>query len=158
MRKIKIISQNKFSFNAQGVAKTVLKILKQTGSVSVELSIVSEEEIKRLNGEFRSIDKVTDVLSFPSLDGIRYKNVTVKTHPLDLDEDGNAVFLGSIAICLERAKEQAAEYNHSEEREHCYLFCHGLLHLFGYDHMTEEDDVEMRALASAVMKKLKLKR
>ena len=158
MRKIKIISQESFNFNAQGVAKTVLKVLKQTGSVSVELSIVSEEEIKRLNSEFRSIDKVTDVLSFPTLDGIRYKNVTVKNHPLDLDEDGNAVFLGSIAICLERAKEQAVEFAHSEERELCYLFCHGLLHLFGYDHMVEEDDVEMRALASAVMKKLKLER
>ena len=101
---------------------------------------------------------MTDVLSFPTLDGVRYKNVTVKNHPLDLDEDGSAVFLGSIAICLERAKEQAVEYGHSDERELSYLFCHGLLHLFGYDHMTEQDDLEMRALASKVMKKLKLER
>lgn len=158
MRKIKIISQNELTFNAKSVAKTAMKVLGQTGSVSVELSIVDEAEIKRLNSEFRSIDKVTDVLSFPTLDGVRYKNVTVKNHPLDLDEDGNAVFLGSIAICLERAKEQAVEYGHSDERELSYLFCHGLLHLFGYDHMTEQDDLEMRALASKVMKKLKLER
>ena len=158
MRKFKIISQGDLSFNAQAVMKTVIKELRQKGGVSVELSIVDEAEIKRLNGEFRSIDKVTDVLSFPTLDGVRYKNVTVKNYPLDLDEEGKTVFLGSIAICLERAKEQAEEYGHSIDRELCYLFCHGLLHLFGYDHMTEEDDLEMRSIATNVMKKLKLDR
>jgi probable rRNA maturation factor len=63
---------------------------------------------------------------------------------LDYDEDEKALFLGSIAICTERAKEQAKEYGHSLERELSYLTVHGLCHLFGYDHMTDEDKKQMR--------------
>lgn len=125
--------------------------------LSSEVVIVDEEEIRRLNSEIRNIDKVTDVLSFPSLDGIRGKALLKKQYPADCDEDGN-LFIGSIAVCEAKAKEQAEEYGHSFERELNYLVTHGIFHLLGYDHMTEEDKQEMREREERVLKKLNLSR
>ena len=157
MADIKVLTIKKVNFNYEEIANEVIKTLNQTGSVSVELNLVDESFIKKTNLEFRGIDKITDVLSFPNLDGIRYKNVDKTDFPLDLEDDGN-VFLGSIIICEKRAKEQAEEFGHSLERELCYLFCHGLLHLFGYDHITPKDDLEMRELANEVLEKVKVLR
>ena len=157
MANIKVLTSEKVNFNYEIIANEVIKTLNQTGSVSVELNLVDESFIKKTNFEFRGIDKITDVLSFPNLDGIRYKNVDKKDFPLDLDDEGN-VFLGSIIICEKRAKEQAEEFGHSLERELCYLFCHGLLHLFGYDHITQNDDLEMRKLANEVLENIKVLR
>lgn len=125
--------------------------------LSAEIIIVDEEYIKTLNREQRGIDSVTDVLSFPSLDNIKGKKLLKCEHPADLDEEGG-IFLGSIAICQKRAKEQAAEYGHSEEREINYLAVHGLWHLLGYDHMTEADKQEMREREEKILKKIKLER
>ena len=157
MADIKVLVKGKVPFDYNAVASSVYKILSQSDNLSVELDIVNEEFIQKTNLEFRGIDKVTDVLSFPTLDGIRYKAVKKQDFNLDLDEEGR-VFLGSIIICESRAKEQAKEYNHSEEREFCYLFCHGLLHLFGYDHIEEKDDLEMRELANRALKIVKVLR
>lgn len=126
-------------------------------TLSVEIVTVDEEEIKRLNRQLRSVDSVTDVLSFPSLDGIFGKKLNKKDFPADLDEEGN-LFLGSIAICLKRAEEQAEEYGHSVEREINYLAAHGVCHLLGYDHMTDEDKKVMREKEEKVLVKLNLKR
>ena len=158
MAKITISSSGKLSFDASAVANAVYKTLNQSGNLSVEINMVSSDFIKELNLSTRGIDRVTDVLSYPTLDGVRYKNVTVKDFPLDVDDSGKRVFLGSIIICESRAKEQAEEFGHSLERELSYLCAHGLLHLFGYDHMIESDDIEMRALADRVMEILKLTR
>lgn len=158
MAKITISKLKKLPFNAQAVADATIEVLNQTGKVNVELQIVSEDFIKDVNNRFRKIDRVTDVLSFPSLDGVRYKDVTAKNFPLDAVGRDKTVFLGSIIICEERALEQAKEFGHSLERELCYLFCHGLLHLFGYDHETESDDIEMRSLANKVLEKIKVLR
>ena len=125
--------------------------------LSAEIIITDEEYIKTLNREQRGIDSVTDVLSFPSLDNIRGKKLLKKEHPADLDEDGG-IFLGSIAICKKRAVEQAQEYGHSEEREINYLAVHGLCHLLGYDHMTEDDKKEMRGKEERILKKINLER
>ena len=100
---------------------------------------------------------MTDVLSYPSLDDIRGVTLEKADFSADLDEDGN-IFLGSIAICTDRAREQAEEYGHSYERELYYLAVHGLLHLAGYDHMTEEDKTQMREREERVRPKLDLKR
>ena len=78
-------------------------------------------------------------------------------HGEEIDENGN-VFLGSVVICEQRAREQAEEYGHSFERELWYLAVHGLLHCFGYDHMAQEDKREMREKEEYVMKKLSLER
>lgn len=125
--------------------------------LSAEIIFTDEEEIRRLNRETRDTDSVTDVLSFPSLDGIKGKFIKKAEHICDLDEDGY-VFLGSIAVCTQRAKEQAEEYGHSYDRELHYLAAHGLLHLLGYDHMTDGDKSEMREREERVLAKLNLTR
>jgi len=90
----------------------------------ISLSFVSPEAIRSLNKAYRSVDEVTDVLSFP--------------------QDDRA-FLGDVVICTERAREQAEAYGHGEARELAYLFVHGLLHLLGYDHEDETARETMRA-------------
>lgn len=99
-----------------------------TGDVCV--LITDAEEIQRLNGSYRNIDRVTDVLTFPAWEG----------DAILCPPDG---YLGDIAICYERAEEQSQEYGHSLERELAFLSVHGALHILGYDHMTSEDEAKM---------------
>ena len=125
--------------------------------LSAELVFVSAEEIKELNAKHRGKDAVTDVLSFPTLDGIRDKKILKKNFPFDMGEDGD-IFIGSIAICEDRAKEQAEEYGHPYARELNYLTVHGVLHCLGYDHETEEEKREMREQEEAIMQRMGLSR
>jgi probable rRNA maturation factor len=123
----------------------------------VEVLFVEEEEIRALNSEQRGVDKVTDVLSFPALDGIRGKSLQKKDYPFEIDEDGN-LFLGSVVVCKQRAKEQAEEYGHSYKRELHYLIVHGVMHCLGYDHETDEDKAQMRAMEETALQKAGAKR
>lgn len=118
--------------------------------LAVEFAFVDGEEIRRLNRELRATDKVTDVLSFPTLDGIKGKALRADEYPFEIDEDGN-LLIGSIAVCCERAREQAEEYGHSYERELHYLLVHGIMHCLGYDHMTDEEKAEMRAQEEKIL-------
>ncbi len=106
----------------------------------VSVSFVDKDEIQTLNRQYRGVDNVTDVLSFP------------------MEEiDGRGVeLLGDVIICVERAVEQAAELGHSVEREITYLSVHSFLHLLGYDHEEDEDKSEMRALEKEIMAELKI--
>jgi len=122
-------------------------------NLAAEIVFTDEEEIKRLNRELRNTDAVTDVLSFPSLDNIRGAKLKKADFPTDIDEEDN-LFLGSIAICVKRAQEQAEEYGHSYNRELHYLATHGLWHLLGYDHMTDADKAQMREKEEKVLNKL----
>ena len=153
---LKIVCDND-AIELNPLASTVHKTLKQKYNLSAEVVFVSPEEIQSLNSSTRGIDRVTDVLSYPTLDGIRGKVVSPKDYPLELDDDGN-LFIGSIAVCEQRAKEQAEEYGHSLTREITYLICHGLLHLLGYDHETDEDKREMRGLEEEIMTTIKITR
>lgn len=150
---LKIIGKSKI-INLTDLASATHKTLKQKDAIYCELSFVSKKVIRELNRNFRGVDKVTDVLSFPTLDGIRGKVLKQKDYLLDTYENG--LFIGSIAICTARAKEQAKEYGHTTEREFTYLTLHGLLHLFGYDHMVEEDKAEMRKLEDKILKKIEV--
>ncbi|MGN0818654.1 MAG: rRNA maturation RNase YbeY [Candidatus Coproplasma sp.] len=125
--------------------------------LALEIVFVGKDEIRELNAERRSVDAVTDVLSFPTLDGIFGKEISAKDFPYDIDEQDN-LFIGSIVICTEVAREQAEEYGHSYERELFYLATHGVCHLLGYDHMTEDDKKIMREKEERVLKKLNLTR
>ncbi len=136
---------------------SALSGLWQGDDLSAELLLVTEEEIRALNARERGVDAVTDVLSFPSMDGIRGMPILAEEHGEEVDENGR-VFLGSVVICEKRAREQAAEYGHPYERELYYLAVHGMLHCLGYDHMTDEDRREMRRKEEDVMAKLDLRR
>ncbi|MBO5026982.1 MAG: rRNA maturation RNase YbeY [Clostridia bacterium] len=126
-------------------------------TLGIELLFVDGDEIRRLNRELRDVDKVTDVLSFPALDGVKGAAIRGAEHPYETDENGE-LLLGSIAICEERAREQAEEYGHSYERELHYLIVHGIMHCLGYDHMTDDDKAEMRAQEEYVLGKLGITR
>ena len=111
----------------------------------VSLSFVDNKEIHELNKQFRGIDRPTDVLSFPML---------TDEFDIELEEES----LGDIVISLEKAFEQSKEYNHSFEREVCFLVCHSTFHLLGYDHDTEENTKEMREKEEYILKKLNITR
>ena len=112
----------------------------------VSLSFVDNKEIHELNKEYRGIDRATDVLSFPLL--------VEDEFGVDFGEES----LGDIVISLERAFEQSREYNHSFEREVCFLVCHSMFHLLGYDHMNDEDKAKMRTREEEILGKLNIKR
>lgn len=125
--------------------------------IAVEVIFVDEEEIRRLNRELRSTDKVTDVLSFPAFDGIKGKEIKKKNFKEDIDENGN-ILIGSVAVCTKRAYEQAEEYGHSYNRELHYLIIHGIMHCLGYDHMTDDERAEMREKEEFILGRLKITR
>ncbi len=124
------------------LAKAVYKTLGQKAKIKAEVVFESEDGIRSLNRDERGIDVPTDVLSFPTLDGIKGRLLLKEECGTELD--GGYIFIGSIVLCDEKIKEQAQEIGHSEERERNYLIVHGLLHLFGYDHIKEKDKKEMR--------------
>lgn len=124
------------------VAKAVYQVTGQTANLKAELVFDNESDMQTLNNTERGIDKVTDVLSFPSMDRIKGKVLTPDVCRTEMD--GRYIFIGSIVLCDEKIKAQAKEFGHSMVRERNYLIMHGLLHLLGYDHMTIEDKKEMR--------------
>ncbi len=105
------------------------KICIETAYVSVV--VVDKEKIHEINRIYRNVDRVTDVISFAFEDN---EGIT---------PDGVRI-LGEIYLCIDKAKEQAKEYGHSDKREICYLAIHGLLHLLGYNHKKVEDKSIMR--------------
>lgn len=125
--------------------------------LAVEFLFVGEDEIQRLNRETRSMDKVTDVLSYPALDGIKGQALRGEDYPYEIDEEGN-LMIGSIVVCTKRAREQAEEYGHSYERELHYLLVHGIMHCLGYDHMTDEEKAEMRKKEECILGKMGITR
>lgn len=120
-------------------AEVLIKRIFEQVDTKEEMSVIflTSDAIKTMNRDYRGIDKVTDVISFP-------------------DKEDN--YIGDIFICLDRAKEQASDYNHSIEREIGFLSVHGYLHLLGYDHHTEEDEKVMFTKQEEILKKANLER
>lgn len=108
-----------------------------------DVIFVTEDEIKRINNEFRKIDKVTDVISFANVDD---------------PENTSKRYLGEIFVCLKRAYDQAKEYGHSIKREVAFLAVHGYLHLCGYDHQTKEEEEVMFGIQEDILKKAGINR
>lgn len=111
----------------------------------VSVSFVDSNEIRKLNCDYRGIDKVTDVLSFPQYE---WKSEMV----------GPLIELGDVVICKEQAERQAEDFGHSFQREIIYLFVHSMLHLLGYDHIEADDKKEMREQEEKIMGYLNLER
>lgn len=112
----------------------------------ISLTFVDMEQIQQLNREYRGVDSVTDVLSFPQFESCD-----------DFPETGE-IIMGDVVICTEKAMLQAEEFGHSPEREIIYLFTHSLLHLMGYDHMQEDEKKIMRQKEETVMNRINLRR
>ena len=103
----------------------------ENGEVSVTLT--NNDYIHTLNREYRHIDRPTDVLSF----------ALNESEEPEIENGPDVNVLGDLVISVERAREQAADYGHSVRREIAFLTVHGMLHLLGYDHMEEQDRLEM---------------
>ncbi len=114
----------------------------------VSLTFTDNAEIRRLNKQFRDIDRETDVLSFPMGDEDGF----------DVNPETNSLLLGDIVISLEKAKAQSEEYGHSMKREVAFLIAHSLFHLLGYDHMTPDEEKEMFAKQENVLQRLGITR
>lgn len=112
----------------------------------ISLTFVDMEQIQQLNREYRGVDSVTDVLSFPQFESCD-----------DFPKTGE-IIMGDVVICTEKAMLQAEEFGHSPEREIIYLFTHSLLHLMGYDHMQEDEKKIMRQKEETVMNRINLGR
>ena len=139
--------------NVTALEEAMRGFVKSDVPLAVEFVFVDGEEIQRLNRETRNMDKVTDVLSYPALDGIKGEEIHGEDFPYEIDEEGN-LLIGSIVVCCDRAHEQAEEYGHSYNRELHYLLVHGIMHCLGYDHMDDEEKAEMREKEEFILSKL----
>ena len=115
----------------------------------ISVTLTNPKNIKKLNNQYRNIDKETDVLSFPMFE----KEEISKLKDLQYEET-----LGDIVISVERVKTQAIEYGHSFERELSYMLVHGFYHLMGEDHIEEEEKVIMRSKEENILKRLNIVR
>jgi len=136
-----------FEEKARLVVAKALELHEVPYDCQLTLSVVSEDTIRELNRDTRKIDKITDVLSFPN---IEFDEIADFSEAQDeavyfdyFDPDTDNIILGDIVICLKRAMEQADEYGHSLEREMLFLTAHSILHLLGYDHMEEQERIQM---------------
>ena len=126
----------------------------------ISVTLVTKEEIHRLNREFRQVDRPTDVLSFPMMDYDSSADFSGRSfeESLTISPETGEIVLGDIVICSDVVREQAEEYGHSELREFSFLVVHSLLHLFGYDHMEEEERIEMEEKQREIMNQLQILR
>lgn len=117
----------------------------------IDIILTNPENIRKINNQYRNIDKETDVLSFPMFEKDEIEN---------LINNGNEIeeALGDIIISIKKVQEQAEEYGHSFERELAYMLIHGFYHLMGYDHMNEEEKKQMREKEEGVLSKLNINR
>lgn len=138
------------------------------GHAEVSLAVVDDEAIRRLNREYRGVDRATDVLSFSQWEGedggdlppesLPPEEGIVGPMPPAWGATGEPLLLGDVIISLDRAGAQAEEFGHGLAREFCFLAVHGTLHLLGYDHDTPEAEAEMMAETEAVLGDLGLGR
>ena len=138
-------ASKKYKILAEEVASNVIEAMNYPKDLEVAIDFVSEKEIKRLNCEFREIDKVTDVLSFPSFQ-IEAGSVldSEDDEVLMFKQDNGYIHFGDMALCLKQTKRQAKEFGVSVEAEIKKLVIHSMLHLMGYDHIKDEDYLVMK--------------
>lgn len=129
----------------------------------VSVIVADNDYIQELNMEYRGIDQPTDVLSF-AMQEEAFQEGSAAVNPVSLTRadaqlpEGFPELLGDIYISIQRALEQAESYGHSFERELCYLGCHGVLHLLGFDHQTPDDTVRMRGEEERILAEFSLGR
>lgn len=144
---------------ANKVAQQILDSENCPYEASVNLVITDNEEIKRVNAEFRNINAPTDVLSFPMIPfetPADYSVVEDQDEYFDLDTD--ELLLGDVMISVDRVFSQAEEYGHSTEREFGFLFAHSMLHLLGYDHMEPDEAAVMEKKQAQALEVLGIRR
>ena len=140
MNEFEIFNETDYQVDIQKIKNLLDYALKNENITNTEFNIifVNNEEIRKINREYRGIDRETDVISFALEDDDSFPETKVKV-------------LGDIYISVGRIISQAKEYGHSETRECAFLVIHGLLHLLGYDHMTKEEEEVMFKKQEAIL-------
>lgn len=138
--------ENNYEQDFTAIIEQALKTLGIEDDIEVSCVLVDDERIHEINREYRHIDRSTDVISFAMEDNDQFY------------VEGMPRTLGDIFISVDHAKKQAEEYGHSLRREMCFLFTHGILHLLGYDHMTDEQEKEMFGLQDQILGALSIER
>lgn len=124
----------------QRILERCVQVLDRPGDWQLSVIFTDPTSIHQINKEYRGIDRPTDVISFALQDDGQ----------TDLFQ-GQMYELGDIFINVQAIKDQAKEYGHTQRREACFLFCHGLLHLMGYDHQTKEEEQQMFHLQDVIL-------
>lgn len=126
----------------------------------VNLTLMDNEGIHEVNRMYREIDAPTDVLSFPMLSYEKAGDFSALEDDYEdnFNPDTGEIMLGDIIISIDKVKEQAVSYGHSERREYAFLIVHSMLHLFGYDHMTPEEAVMMENKQNEILEEMHITR
>ena len=153
-----------FDFDYEKVAKEVVEFCLSHENfpyeAEINLTLTDDEGIHKINKQFRNIDRATDVLSFPNLDFEAESDFgAVEENYADcFDPDSGELVLGDIIISVDKVREQAESYGHSEKREFAFLIAHSMLHLCGYDHMEESEAKRMEEKQENVLQALGITR
>lgn len=157
-----------FDFDYEAVIKIVIEeavsYVNCPFEVNVEVTITGNDEIRVINREQRDKDSATDVLSFPMIDYERagvfdFLEEESEDFAYDYFEpDTGELMLGDIVISSDRVYSQAEEYGHSVKRELAFLVAHSMLHLFGYDHMEEDERITMESMQKEILDRLGITR
>lgn len=153
-----------FDFDYRQIAEKVINYCiereKFPYEAEINLTLTDNEGIHIINKEYRDIDRATDVLSFPMLS---YEtpgdfSFLMDENDDDFNPDTGEAILGDIIISVDKVREQAEEYGHSELREFAFLITHSMLHLFGYDHMEPEGAKVMEDKQRQILDELSITR
>lgn len=140
---------------AEKVVQAALDYVECPYECEVNILLTDNEGIHVTNKEMRNIDAPTDVLSFPMIEFETEGDFSVVEEDVSLfNATTGELLLGDIMISLERAAEQAKEYNHSLKREYAFLIAHSMLHLSGYDHMEEEERIRMEHMQEEILQSI----
>lgn len=127
----------------------------------ISVTLVNSMEIQKINNEYRNINKETDVLSFPMIEYKEpgnFSELEEETGDEYFDPDTGELVLGDIVLCVNRIDSQAKEYGHSVKREMAFLTAHSMFHLFGFDHMENDERIQMENMQEEVLQKLGITR
>lgn len=144
---------------AERVTATALECEKCPYEAEINLLLTTDEEIWKMNREYRQTDRATDVLSFPMLEYDAPADFSFLDEAEDaFDPESGELVLGDIVISKEKVLAQAEEYGHSPLREYAFLIAHSMLHLFGYDHMEDDERELMEARQRVIMEAVNIPR
>lgn len=153
-----------FSFDWEKLAEEVINFtIEHEGfpyEAEVNLTLTDNEGIHEINKTYREIDRPTDVLSFPMLSYEAAGDFSKLEDDYDdnFNPDTGEIMLGDILISVEKVREQAESFGHSDKREFAFLIVHSMLHLFGYDHMTPEEAAVMEAKQNEILNEMNILR
>ena len=150
---MRILFDNETDFNLDEelitkVAKAVLDYEKISDDAEISFTLTDNKTIHELNKKHRATDRPTDVLSFPLID----------FNTEDITSIKGTLYLGDIIISIDKALAQAEEYGHSVRRELGFLTAHSMLHLLGYDHVTEAEEKVMFSKQEEILQSVGLTR